>query len=98
MEKHNIFESIKKAENMAKEAMEVAEVIKCLKKELMAVRVKNKILEERTTHRDNIIEGLKARVKDFPTVHELQEENEILRQRINQLNEHIQWQQQITTN
>ena len=94
--KQDILLSIKKAEKIANEAMEVAEVIKCLKKELTAVRAKNKVLEERINHRDNIIEGLKARVKDLPTVHDLEQENEILRQRINQLNEHIQWQQTTT--
>ena len=83
---------------MANEAMEIAAVIRCLKKELTAVRAKNKLLEERIAHRDNIIEGLKSKVKDLPTVQDLQEENEILRARINQLNEHIQWQQTTTTN
>ena len=87
MKQQDIFLTIKKSENMANEAMEIAAVIRCLKKELTAVRAKNKLLEERIAHRDNIIEGLKSKVKDLPTVQDLQEENEILRARINQLNE-----------
>ena len=92
MKKQDIFLSIKKSENIAKEAMEISETIKELKKELTALSTKNIILQERMIHRDNIIAGLKQKVKDIPTIQELQQENEILRQRINQLNEHIQWQ------